>query len=151
MKTIDLTIPRTSVESAVAEATAYTGAKATDRDGQEAVFERVATADRDRNMIRRLVNEGFLEATERFRQFVTSSDFSGETLKVTMEVSDSYDTATTERARSTLESFLSAHATARWLRFAFPAKAEEWEKEAAERLSELEANLFHRPRPRRKH
>lgn len=147
MKTIQHTILRTDIEDAVALNTAYAGVKQDGGDGSE--YSRVATVDKDSRLLSRFLSDTVSRATDRLREFITEAAYDGTTLQLTLQLPDRFDTSMQDLALSSLQAALAAGVTARWMRLANPARAAEWEIEAAAQLSETERRLYHRQPPRR--
>lgn len=149
MKKIEFIVEKTTIEREIGESTAYAGAKSPARDEGD-TFDRVATVDDDSGVLARYIAEACCAAAERLKQFVTGIDFLGDRIRLTLEVSGSYDDSMMSAAENAFGSYLSAYALSRWMRLALPEKAGEWEAEAMRLMSELERNLYHRRRPLRR-
>lgn len=149
MKNLILEIEKGVVERNVAQTTAYTGAKS-EGGGGDGVYDRVATIEGDGGMVERFVRDACCTVAERLKEFVTTVNYAGESIRLSLEMSDAYDESMLPAARNGFESYLTACAIARWMRLAYPAKAPEWETEASWQLTELERNLYHRRKPRRR-
>ena len=147
MKKLEFDIEKSSIEEMIGEATAYAGAKSV--SGEGATYERVATAEGDRRILERYLSDACAAAVERLRPFVVGVNFSGERVRMTLEVSGSYEDSMQPAAESAFRSYLAAWATGRWMRLTMPEKWEEWRSETDRLLNELERNLYHRRRPRR--
>lgn len=145
MKTIEFNIPRSEVEELVDQTAAYTGARSEGADGER--FDRVATADTDSPFVGRFLSEAFNTMTERLKEFVTAADCSGDALRMSLELSDSWDPSMAAAARAALVSYLAAFVTFRWMCLTMPGKAAEWESETIRHAVALERNLFHRRPP----
>lgn len=149
MKTFKIEFPRSRIREAVAMTTAYTGVKNSITSERPENYDVVATIDEDDVLINRFIMEACVALTERLKNFSVRTDFSGESLKWELEVSDSHDSGMEQSAAASTESYIVADVTLRWMRIAFPEKSEEWEKESARLLTILERNLYHRRRPER--
>lgn len=150
MKKVVLELEKALIEQDVARTTAYTGAKNSCDGDSGSVYDRVATVNEDGELIARFVRDACFTVVEHLKEFVTGVNYSGDMIRLSLELSDSYDESMLTAARNSFASFLSATAIARWMRLAYPEKAAEWETEATWQLGELRRNVYHRRRPRRR-
>jgi len=147
---LEFNVPKSRLEDAVAQNTAYTGAKASMGADSDGCYQRVATVDEDGALLERFVGEAFMAAVERLKGFVAEASLADGAAHLVMEMSESYDTGMRGAAEAAFEAYLAAAATARWMRIAMPEKAAEWDAEKDRLLDELVRNLYHRRRPRRR-
>lgn len=150
MKTINIIIPKRSIENAVSENSAYAGAKGCGEENDGRLFDRVSTVEEDSSLLSRFLTDAFGVAQERLKSFVADAGITDSEIRLTLSASEAADETLLLSIPDTFEAFLSAAVTARWMRFTFPEKVAEWEHEASRLLSELENRLLHRKPPRRR-
>lgn len=148
MKNIEFSYSRESLETAIGDATAYSGLKKED-DDNGATFRRVATVAEDGRLLGGFLSQACGTAADRLRGFVGDTSYDGRELRVSLEVSGSFRDEMKGRVESGFRDFVVAYATARWMRLAWSEKAPEWEREAERHLLEVERALCHRPAPKR--
>lgn len=148
MKIIDLIVLKSDILKTVAKTTDYTGKK-TESANENAFHSRVATETNDEELLNDFWRDSCAHLAEALRVFITEDQFGKETLKLTLEVSGSYDEALTPAVENGVLSFLSADITARWFDITYPEKAGEWKTEAGRQLRCLTRNLYHRVKPKR--
>lgn len=150
MKRLKFEFPISRIQETVALTTAYTGVKNSISSEKPENYDGVATVDEDDVLINRFIMEACAALTERLKNFSVITDFSGDSLKWELEVSDSHDPGTEHAAAASMESYIVAEVNLRWMRIAFPEKSGDWEKEASRFMTLIERNLYHRRRPERK-
>lgn len=146
MKNINISIAKAEVFEDVSLSTAYTGAKT---DVSKDFFLRVATDKADIDILDRFWRITCSCITEKLKDFIRSSDFSGQSLNLSLELSSAYDEALTPAVEKDLFAFISAAITTRWFTMTFPERASEWETLSSSLLSRVIANLCHRKKPSR--
>lgn len=155
MKNIEIKLFRKKIYSEVAISTAYMGAKqAFLSDPPEAGcgrnFDTVATAEDDDMLLSGYLSDAVSALTGRLKGYVCQVEFSGETLRILLSVSDSYDDTQTPALLNNITAYLTAVVTSRWFRLTLPAKAAEWELEGRRLLSEIVGAICHRKAPVRR-
>lgn len=147
MKNFNITINKAKIFNDVALNTAYTGAKA---DKSDVTFDKVATISADNKLLSNFWKEMIGVTMEKLKSFIASADISESYFTVSLNVSNSYDSSLTPSLEEDLNSSFSTGITARWFRFASPAKAGEWELESARYLDSAYSKLYFRRPPRRR-
>ena len=143
MKEIKIEIPKQAIMTEVALASSYAGAKSR----ETADFDTVATVKEDEAFLQRFWNDTCGEIASVLQEFVAVALFSGESLKLELELSGAYDEALTPSVEADIFSALSAGVTARWFRFTLPEKAPEWETRSRDLLERAHRKLCYRRKP----
>lgn len=142
MKNIEISIAKLTILDIVSQNSAYSGAK-----GDPGSFERIATFEGDDDLLSRLWVEMCGQLSERFREFITGYSMTSDSLKVTMEVSGSYDDSLTESVIEDLCNGIASGVTARWFQFSNPSVVKEWKDESSRLFLSAFSKLCHRRRP----
>lgn len=153
MKKVEITVKKSDVYADVGLTTSYTGAKGpAGSDGMPtaADYQRVATREEDERLLTHYWTDAASELTERLKGFVTEADFTGDALRLGLEVSGGYDEGMTPVVEASVRSYMSSAVSASWFRIADPGKAGEYERDAARFLTQAERQLYHRKAPSRR-
>lgn len=149
MLSFDIIILKSDVLREVEKTTLYTGGK-TETANQTVFQDRVATTDKDADLLQRYWRDACAHLVDTLRAFITAVEFGQESLKLTLEAGSSYDTTLTPAVENGILYHLSATITARWFAITFPDRAAEWRREALNKFECILANLYHHRKPVRK-
>ena len=147
MKNLTIEVKKADVLNEVSLATAYIGVKG---DKPETAFHKVATLDSDNELLSRLWTRMAGIVQDKFKCFITTSDFTADHLKIDMELSNAYDDSLSESVKNDIFSAITAGITAKWMGFSSSQKASEWEISASQSIASAFAKLCHRRKPERK-
>ncbi|MDE5714102.1 MAG: hypothetical protein K2I16_10880 [Muribaculaceae bacterium] len=149
MKYIQLTIRNADIFQELNKITAYSGAK-NESNASSDTIDRVTAVQEDLVLIDRYREMACSSLVDSLKEFVSSADFSGDALQLTLEASGAYDDALTPALRSDIFSFITADIAARWFAMTWKEKCEEYKNEALKFLADAGRKLHHRLPPRRK-
>lgn len=148
MLNFDIIVLKADIMKEVEKTTTYTGNK-TEVANQAVFHDRVATTSTDSDLLQRYWRDACAHLVDSLRAFIVNAQFGQETLRLTLEVSGSYDEALTPAVENGIFSHIAAAITARWFAITFPDRAEEWRLNALALFDCVLANLYYRKKPKR--
>ena len=145
MKKILLKFNKNAIMEEVGMTSAYLGAKSGEEEGKS--FLKIATIEADRDLLDRFWVEMTGRIADKLKNVIKSNSLSETDFEMELEVSGAYDESLTPSVERDLYASLVAWVTARWLRYTFPDRANEWEAEANSLLERAFCKLCYRKKP----
>lgn len=143
-------VGKAEVWDEVAKQTAYIGDKtaqsAESADGAD-MYDTVLLTDADAGDLERFWEEAAAVADGHLREMLQGRSVPGAYYEANLRMSDGYDSGLNVAAERALRGYFVAALAARWCRLAIPAKAEEYEREAAQMMTHVLTMLYSRKRP----
>lgn len=145
---IDLIVSRGEVLDEVARMSVYTGAK---MDDDVNAYERIGVVDEDKDELLRFWDECRAEIAQSLIRLLVSEgmDADGDTYRVSLRVSDSWDPALLAVMQLGLFTYLTKRITGRWYVYTNKNAVVGYEENAKSALEELKQKAFYKQRPTR--
>ncbi|MDE6479309.1 MAG: hypothetical protein K2L45_03490 [Muribaculaceae bacterium] len=135
-------ITRSSVFSQVARRTEWQGTRAPeDRD-----YDRLALSEADKTLFHSFFDEAAMHAIDICRTFLKSVANTDASLRLTLSVNDSVDTASLKK---TIENMLVSHVLALWQEIVSPQRSSSSFTRRDDYALKLQSLLYHHPAPKR--
>lgn len=139
---ITLTITKSDILDKVRMTTAYLGKKA----DAEGAFERMYATEMDDDLLNTYFEEAMDTSVAFLKPHIKSVSVLTKTSKLTMNVSDLYNTSDTT-TESSLSAYFIAAITAKWLAMVDKAESERYAQSALALLEDVDMKLYHKVRP----
>lgn len=138
MKEIEIKVTRKKIYAEIGVATAFLGGKSAPSAPDPALhFDTLVTVDEDNGVLSQFIDDAVTTLAESLGRRVTAMNLSGETVKVSILVADSYDEKQTPVTESIFRKYLTAKVMGDWLSATLPQAADVWKEKAAEALSAM--------------
>lgn len=144
---VDFYINKNDVFAEVAKTTAYLGSKMLDTD--ENAYERIFTTDADQQMLARFWHECQVDVCEALKKFLADEQDNTDAYHLSLQLSQSFDTALQESIDKELFSFFVTAIVAKWCTFTNKNEAAEYATAAASLLQGIRRKVFHKKKPTR--
>lgn len=154
MKTVQLSISKSSVYNEVAKLTAYVGSKTKDKN-EENIYDTVFVTNDDTIMLERFWREARSHICDELKRFVTGITVAGydesvdleEQYIVTLQVTDRFDMNLFPAINDLIFSYFVNGITSKWFAIANRSDADYYIGESKANLNELKRKLFYRTKP----